>query len=442
MRPRRLPHERRVASRSVDDTERAVTDNEPAIAIEALESAVGPAPDEERPEPRVDTELSNPLGMYFHDMARVPVLRPREEFQLARDIEEREIALWQRLLGRPQLFAEVLPVCQAATCELEPVGRAPATAALASLGEAAQAWQGATRAQRERLRRLAERTAVTLRRLDRDKRMAERVVDDMRHIAADTEIWQGYLREVRAARARARRVKNRFIQANLRLVVAVARRFNYGRMPLPDLLQEGNIGLVKAVDRYDYRRGYRFSTYASWWIRHAISRALADKSRPVRLPVHMLDAYQRVARTRHTLWSRLGREPSVEELTAATGIAPEKIEKMSTFLVHQAASLDDPIGEEDDRKLGDVLEDPNVERHTASDRLIDRAMAEELHAQLEHLRPIEADILRQRFGMDGSDELTLKEIGEKYQLSRERIRQIQERALEKMRQALDRRDML
>ena len=140
------------------------------------------------------------------------------------------------------------------------------------------------------------------------------------------------MRTVSVKAFRLKAAKNEFVKANLRLVVSIARRFNHGRMPLADLIQEGNIGLMKAVERYDYRRGFRFSTYASWWIRHAISRALADKGRAVRLPVHMIDAYHRIAKAQRELQSKLGRQPTTQEIAAATGIEADKLEKMRTFL--------------------------------------------------------------------------------------------------------------
>jgi RNA polymerase primary sigma factor len=250
------------------------------------------------------------------------------------------------------------------------------------------------------------------------------------------------VRRVVAADRAAQEARNDFVKANLRLVVSIARRFNHGRMSLADLIQEGNLGLMKAVERYDYRRGFRFSTYASWWIRHAISRALADKGREIRLPVHMIDAQHRLAKARRELTARLGRTPTSEELAEATEMPVDKIENMRRWVLDQSVSLDRPVGDEDGRVLGEVLEDPDREEASPTADLETAALTGEIHRLLRLLKPIEADILRQRFGLVDDQELTLKEIGEKYNLSRERIRQLQEQALTKMRRALQRKDLM
>jgi RNA polymerase primary sigma factor len=238
-----------------------------------------------------------------------------------------------------------------------------------------------------------------------------------------------------------KRAKNEFVKANLRLVVSIARRFNHGRLPLPDLIQEGNIGLMKAVERYDYRRGFRFSTYASWWIRHAISRALADKGRAVRLPVHMIDAYHRIAKSERELQSKLERPATTEEIASVTGIEAEKLEKMRTFLADNPVSLDRSLSDDDGRRLIDVLVDPN-EAPAPPDQMMSSETQREMLKLLSVLKPIEADILRKRFGLVNDRERTLKEIGDEYRLSRERVRQLQEQALGKMRKAMAKREML
>jgi RNA polymerase primary sigma factor len=257
---------------------------------------------------------------------------------------------------------------------------------------------------------------------------------------ARNKAFAEYARATRVFFARAQRARNEFVKSNLRLVVSIARRFNHGRMPLSDLIQEGNIGLIKAVERYDYRRGYRFSTYASWWIRHSISRALADKGRAVRLPVHMLDAYHKVTRTSRELSSKLGRPPTPEEIGLSTGLPSDKVEKIQSYLLDQSLSLDRSVSDDDDRRFIELLQDPDGLSPT--EKIMEQSVNEQVQEILGDLKPIEADVLRKRFGLAGGREQTLKEIGDSYQLSRERIRQIQEQALAKIRRALQRRNVL
>jgi RNA polymerase primary sigma factor len=239
------------------------------------------------------------------------------------------------------------------------------------------------------------------------------------------------LERITIAAARSKVVKNKFVKANLRLVVSIARRYNRGRLPLIDLIQEGNIGLMKAVERFDHSRGYRFSTYASWWIRHAISRALADKGRAVRIPVHMLDTHNRIARATQAVIARTGREPTLPELERETGIPQEKLDKVKGSWAETPFSLDRPVGDEDGRKFIDFLQDENT--ISPYESLANQKWSAEVRRLLTTLTPIESRIIRWRFGLDDEDELTLKEIGDKYNLSRERIRQLQEQALGKIR---------
>jgi RNA polymerase primary sigma factor len=239
------------------------------------------------------------------------------------------------------------------------------------------------------------------------------------------------LERITVTAARSKVVKNKFVKANLRLVVSIARRYNRGRLPLIDLIQEGNIGLMKAVERFDHSRGYRFSTYASWWIRHAISRALADKGRAVRIPVHMLDTHNRIARATQAVIARTGREPTLPELERETGIPQEKLDKVKGSWAETPFSLDRPVGDEDGRKFIDFLQDENT--ISPYESLANQKWSAEVRRLLTTLTPIESRIIRWRFGLDDEDELTLKEIGDKYNLSRERIRQLQEQALGKIR---------
>jgi RNA polymerase primary sigma factor len=416
---------------------------------EAGEADAEPLPEAPPARSAEDEEYSNFLALYFREMANLTVLRPEEEFQAARRIEEIEITLWERIFEFVPVIDHVLKVVERTLdnsfAEFKPVRRL-----------VAEAKRDPDAVSPARITRGALKAAARIRQLDIDKRILDVVLTELRRIAAGEtglviderlsfsprhRAFKKYYAEVARVEAKMMQAKNAFVKANLRLVVSIARRFNHGRMPLADLIQEGNIGLIKAVERFDYHRGYRFSTYASWWIRHAISRALADKGRAVRLPVHMIDAYHRVARSKRELSGKLGRQPTNDEIAEATGIAVAKIEKMRSYLLDQSFSLDKSVSDEDGRKFIEFVTDPNP-APAASERLIDQAMTSEVRSLLAQLKPIEADILRQRFGLDTDEELTLKEIGEKYNLSRERIRQLQEQALSKMRRALQRRDLM
>jgi RNA polymerase primary sigma factor len=425
-----------------------------AFGQNAIEEARAESEEEEPAEKKKATpsEPSNFLAMYFKEMSELDVLRPEEEFRQAKDIEELEITLWDRVFAYPAMIDHCLKVIER-TLENSLTEFRPLRKALVDYKKTTPPSRSST----EKLARAAHKVSEKLRAIDIDKRMLEVVLEEILKIAhgepgrvvmdrlsfqPKAAVFRRYFTEVQAAGARAQRAKNEFVKANLRLVVSIARRFNHGRMPLADLIQEGNIGLIKAVERFDYRRGYRFSTYASWWIRHAISRALADKGRAVRLPVHMIDAYHRVAKSKRELSGKLGRQPTVEEIGEATGIAAAKIEKMRSYLLDQSFSLDRPVSDEDGRRFIDFIQDPNAEESSPVDTLADEAMTSEVRHLLAGLKPIEADILRQRFGLDDDKELTLKEIGEKYNLSRERIRQLQEQALMKMRRALQRKDLM
>ncbi|HVV85736.1 MAG TPA: sigma-70 family RNA polymerase sigma factor [Kofleriaceae bacterium] len=386
------------------------------------------------------TDGSGYLTMYFRDMAELHVLEPQEEFVAAREIEALELVLWSELLA----FVPALPaVLDAIELAVPDVAEVKAVRRLAGLGRATGA---------ARLAKVAARAATKLRELDADRLFVdaalgavdrlERSVRPADKAVRNARGFADWLRRVEAAARAAHDARNDFVKANLRLVISIARRFNHGRMSLADLIQEGNLGLMKAVERYDYRRGFRFSTYASWWIRHAISRALADKGREIRLPVHMIDAQHRLTKARRELTAKLGRQPTVAELADATSMPEEKVENMRRWVLEQSISLDRPAGDEDGRNLGEVLEDPDREELSPTADLEFEALTGEMRHLLSELRPIEADILRQRFGLESERELTLKEIGAKYNLSRERIRQLQEQALVKMRRALQRKDLM
>jgi RNA polymerase primary sigma factor len=248
-------------------------------------------------------------------------------------------------------------------------------------------------------------------------------------IGSAVVVDQSTRRSLRQSSVAGRDAKQEFIQSNLRLVVSIAKRYQPCGLPLIDLVQEGNLGLMRAVDRFDYRRGFKFSTYATWWIRQAISRAIADKSRTIRVPVHMVETVGQVTRAAAHLSRRLGRDPTTAELAADTGFSTEKV-RDAQRVAPDPVSLSEPIGD-DDAELADFLEDPTAQ--ASFDAAVSALEHKELRAVLATLSEREQQILELRFGLVGDRPLTLEEVGQKFDLTRERIRQIESKALSKLR---------
>jgi RNA polymerase primary sigma factor len=245
-------------------------------------------------------------------------------------------------------------------------------------------------------------------------------------------------RELEAIAADGALAKAHMLEANLRLVVSVAKRYSNRGMSFLDVVQEGNLGLIRAVEKFDYTKGYKFSTYAMWWIRQAITRALADQARTIRLPVHVVEQLNKLGRLQRDMHQRFGREPTPEELATELDRTPEQIEDMLRN-ARQPVSLDNPVGDDEDTRLGDLIED--FEAPAASDALEYQTMIETVHRALAGLEPREARVLALRFGLAEGRPHTLDEIGRDVGLTRERIRQIEKEALAKLREP-DRPDSL
>jgi RNA polymerase primary sigma factor len=266
--------------------------------------------------------------------------------------------------------------------------------------------------------------------MDRISKNSKRLISRME---AECGLSSKQLKEalwaIEKGESRVKEAKYELIKANLRLVISIAKRYVNRGVSFLDLIQEGNIGLMKAVDKFEYRRGYKFGTYATWWVRQAITRAIADQARTIRIPVHMIEVINKLNRTSRTLVQQIGREPTLEEISKEMGVSMEYVQKVLK-IIKKPISLETPIGEEEDGRLQDFIEDKwSI---SPQDAAINANLLKQTQKVLSTLNKREEKILRMRFGIEEKQDHTLEEVGQDFNVTRERIRQIEEKALRKL----------
>ena len=395
-------------------------------------TATSSAPKSPKESTHATADRQDALARYFHEMSNGGLLDAEQEAAIASQLRAEEESIWQALLSFAPLVAPLTARINLELGEKKEINvRGLRAAATKDLKKASVKTQDA-------LERAARKVAVLLRERDPDQDillgLAQSVENNELPYEGSADAYRSYSLALRSLQQKANRTRNRFVESNLGLVVSVAKRYQFSGMSLSDLIQEGNLGLLRAVSRFDDRRGFRFSTYATWWIRHAVGRGVSDKSRTVRVPVHVTETSQKLKRLTQDMARDLGREPSREELSKAAEMSVAKIE--STLQAARAASisLDAPVGDDGERERMEVFS--TDEEDSVFEKMSTIALSKRASLALGTLAPIEKEILNRRFGLEGKNATTLQDIANHIGKSRERIRQIQEKALLKLRAQL------